>query len=163
MNPSLRSLVRRVAPGATPSPFDDAFAGRVRERLEPVLAPAGFVFAGTDVGRADEDRPRTATVVRFEASPEAFVDRYPRAAGHLRAEGSPLELWAELDHDRDAVRFEFESWHLSALLAVVRAGPGAPPRRRRLDDDAITSLAPDAALDRAADLLRRLLDAAAPR
>ncbi len=163
MNPSLRSLVRRVTPGPAAPPLDEAFVARVRERLGPVLAPAGFLFAGADAGRDDEDRPRTATVARFEVSPEAFVDRYPGVAGHLRVEGSPLELWAELDHDRDAVRLELESWHLSALLAVVRAGPGAPPRRRRLDDEAITSLVPDAALERAGDLLRRLLDAAARR
>jgi hypothetical protein len=165
MNPSLRSLARRVAPNSSsaPPPLDAAFVARVRERLEPVLAPTGFVFARTDGGTSDEDRPAHATVVRFEVDAEPFVARYPGAAGHLRTEGSPLELWAELDHDRDAVRFELESWHLSALLAVVRSGPGAPPRRRQLDDDTVTALAPDAALDRAVDLLRRLFDAAASR
>jgi hypothetical protein len=163
MHPSLRSLVRRVGPSPATPPLDDAFVARVRERLGPVVAPAGFVFAGADAGRDDEHRPANATVVRFEVGAESFVARYPGVAGHLRTEGSPVELWAELDGDRDAVRFELESWHLSALLAVVRSGPGAPPRRRQLDDDTITSLAPEAALDRAADLLRRLFDAAASR
>jgi hypothetical protein len=164
VNPSLRSLLQRVGQGATPSsPLDDVFVERVRERLEPLLAAAGFAFAGSDGGRDDEDRPANATVVRFEVAAEAFVADHPGVAGHLRTDGSPLELWAELDQDRHAVRFELESWQLSALLAVVRAGPGAPPRRRQLDDAAANSLPTDAALDRAAELLRRLLDAAAPR
>lgn len=163
MNPSLRSLVRRVAPGPASPSIDDAFVADVRRRLEPLVGPAGFVFTGADAGRGDEDRPANATVVRFEVAAVAFSDRYPGTAGHLRTEGSPLELWAELDADRDAVRLELESWHLSALLAVVRSGPGAPARRRQLDDGAITSLAPEAALDRAVDLLRRLFDVAAPR
>jgi hypothetical protein len=163
MNPSLRSLVRRVAAGPAAPSLDDAFVARVRKRLEPVIAPAGFVFTGADAGRGDEDRPSAATVVRFAVAAQPFVAGHPGVAGHLRDEGSPLELWAELDADRDAVRLEFESWHLSALLAVVRAGPGAPPRRRRLDDDTIAALGPEAALDRAAELLRRLFDAASPR
>lgn len=163
MNPSLRSLVRRVAPSPAAPPFDHAFVAEVRRRLQPVVAPAGFVFTGADAGRDDEDRPANVTVVRFEVAAEAFVERHPGAAGHLRTEGSPLELWAEFDVDRAAVRFELESWHLSALLAVVRSGPGAPPRRRQLDDGTIASLPPTAALDRAVDLLRRLFDAAAPR
>jgi hypothetical protein len=163
MNPSLRSLVRRVTPGPAAPPIDAAFVADVRQRLEPLVGPAGFVFAGADAGRDDEDRPTKVTVVRFEVAAEAFVADHPGTAGHLRTEGSPLELWAELDADRDVVRFELESWQLSALLAVVRSGTGAPPRRRQLDDEAIASLPPAAALDRAVELLRRLLDAAAPR
>ena len=160
MKPSLRGLVRRVGPSpATPS-LDDAFVARVREVLEPVLAPSGFVFVRAEAGA---DRAARTTVVTFEVAAEPFTARYPGTVGHLRSEGSPLSLWAELDADRDAVRLELESWQLSALLAVVRAGPGAPPRRRQLDDAAVSSLPPDAALDRAADLLRRLFDAAASR
>jgi hypothetical protein len=163
MNPSLRSLVRRVAPGPASPPIAAAFVAEVRRRLEPLVGPAGFVFTGADSGRDDEQRPANATVVRFEVAAELFSARYPGTAGHLRTEGSPLELWAELDGDRDTVRFELESWQLSALLAVVRSGPGAPARRRQLDDAATASLAPEAALDRAAELLRRVFAAAAPR
>jgi hypothetical protein len=160
VKPSLRSLVRRVTPSPAIPPLDDAFVARVREVLEPVLAPSGFVFARAEPGA---DRTTRTTVVTFEVDAEPFVARYPRTAGHLRSEGSPLSLWAELDADRDAVRLELESWQLSALLAVVRAGPGAPPKRRHLADDAVSSLSPDATLERAAALLRRLFDAAAAR
>ena len=156
---SLRGLVRRVGPGPATPPLDDAFIAYVRERLEPVLVPSGFVFSRADAG---VHRGGRTTAVRFAVDAEPFVTRYPGVVGHLRSEGSALELWTELDVDRGSVSFRIEDWQLPALLAAVRAGPGAPPRRRRTDET-MGLIGWDAALDRGVELLRRLFDAAAPR
>lgn len=160
MMASLRGLVQRVARSPVPPPLDDAFVRRVRDELEPLLASSGFAFQRAEPSVDGDTR---STVVRYVTNPGAFAARFPAIRGHLRTEGSPLELGVALDADRRTVATKLEGWELSALLAAVRAGPGAPPPRRHLDDGEAAALPPDAAIDRAAELLRRLFDAAAPR
>lgn len=153
-------VASRAGRGAPDARVDAPFVADVRARIDPVVADTGFAFVAAEpVGPPG---PRS-TVVRYRAEPEAFAARFPGTAGQLRSEGSPLELWFALDEARRTVRVGLESWQPSALLAVVRAGPGAPPRRRELDDADVRSLPPEPALDRAQDLLRRLFEAAAPR
>ena len=164
---SLQSLARRVGRRASTPAVDEAFVADVRARLEPSLEEAGFAFDRAEplaaAAGAAAPTGRRGVAVRYQVDPEPFLARFPGLAGHLRSEGDPLELSVMLDAARGTVRTELESFELAALLAVVRAGPGAPARRRELESGASEPLPVELALDRAVELLRRLVDAAAAR
>jgi hypothetical protein len=140
---------RRRPRGSAPVGSADAATVGVVERLEPLLVPAGFV-------RAADDRASSGTaVVRYRADASAFVTAHPRTVGLLAPAGDPIELRILVDPDGD-VRAELDAWHLEDLLVAVRAGPGAPPRRRA---DTVATV--PRSLDAVADLIVRFLDTAA--
>ena len=145
-------IVRLLGRASTTAPVDAVFVARVRERIEPPLATAGFDFVTAE---AAADARRRSTVVRYRADPGTFIQRFPGARGLLRAEGAPLEFWIARDADAGTVTSELESFEPAALLAAVRAGPGAPPRRRHVEGVPTASF--EEAVDRDAELLTRFL------
>lgn len=149
-------FLRRLAGRRRGPAIDAAFVAQVRAQLEPTLAAAGFHPLGATgilEGR------RRATLVRYAAEPVAFAARYPGAREFLRAEGDPLEFWVARDAATGTVRSELEGFTPAALLAAVRAGPGAPALRRDLGEAHAASH--ELAVARVADVLRRFLAVAA--
>ena len=168
---TLRALVRRVGPRRLARTRRHEAATELadtRASLEPILTAAGFTYVGA---RSDAGGRGRVVVARYQADAPTFVARFARSAGHLRDDGSPLTLTVTHDLDRrrgraSPIQVRLEDFDLEALLAAVRAGRGAAPRRRRLPDrrrDGPTPRDPTSARVHVADLLRRLFDAAGQR
>jgi hypothetical protein len=118
-------------------------------QVESLVTPAGFV-------RVADAPAAGATVLRYRAQAQAFVAAHPRTVGLLAPAGDPIELRILIDPD-GGVRAELDAWHLEDLLVAVRAGRGAPPRRRRAGTVGTVSRSPEAV----SDLISRFLDTAA--
>lgn len=164
-----RALGWRFAAGAwrsrrprTPE-VDGEFVRTVREHLDPVLLPAGFVFGGANAGVSsgpaflavgEPSPPPTwfrETTVLYEAVPAELVARYPALRDHVDADGGCADLWVALDVDRRTVRVELEGRDVRWLLAAVRGD-------RPAESGPIPADAP--AVGGAAATVRQLLDVA---